>query len=88
MDVRRDLQRTYREAFERSGDTAIAYLEAASRFQDVAGYLPDRPLLNRLLQGAMLGDDHPLMKLLSKPHPRRRAADSGLSVGGLKPTAR
>ncbi len=65
MNIRADVQQTYRCSLEASGDRTRAYLEAAARFGDVAGYSPDKPLLDRLLHGALLGVDHPLMKLLT-----------------------
>ena len=80
MDIQADLQHTYRNAFEAAGEKTIAFVEAAMRFEELAGYAPDRPVLERLLRGAMLGAEHPLMQLLDQP---LAAANDRLSASGL-----
>ena len=82
MDIQADIQRTYRNAFEAAGEKTIAFVEAAMRFEELAGYSPDRPVLERLLRGAMLGGEHPLMRLLDQPVSAAKNADR-LSASGL-----
>lgn len=72
IDIRAEIQETYRRSLDRTGDRWRAYLEAAARFSDVAGYAPDKPLLDKLLHGAILGRDHPLMQLLDVCMPGSR----------------
>lgn len=67
MDIRAEIQTVYRAAFAESGDRTVAYMTACDRFADLAGYVPPAATLDRLLQGVVLGRDHPLMRLLQVP---------------------
>jgi|GEM_PF-5758906 len=85
MDIRADVQRTYRSSYELTADCGRALVAAAERFTDLAGYTPDKALMDKLLAGAMLGRDHPLMKLLDAPRSRGGTPDRGLPASGLRP---
>lgn len=73
--MREEVRRAYRLAFEEAGDTAMALLAAAVRFNETVGRGPTRAELEAMLRGVMLGDDHPLMQLLQAPAPARRRDD-------------
>ena len=64
MNMRAEIQATYHEAFFGTGERAEAYAAAMDRFADLAGYVPEARVLDRLLQGAVLGRRHVLMQLL------------------------
>ena len=66
MNIRAEIQAAYRTAFFSDGDREKAWKTAGERFANLAGYVPSPQMLDRLLQGAVLGHDHALMQLLAK----------------------
>lgn len=66
----------YRQAYERTGDKAIALVEAAVVYTFHTGVSPTSAELDHALRGAILGTDHVLMRLLDGPRPARRKDDA------------
>ena len=64
MDIRSEIQATYRQTLSGTGDRAGAYSTASDRFADLASYVPPDETLDSLLQGALLGREHILMRRL------------------------
>jgi hypothetical protein len=87
MNIRSEIQATYRDTFFGTGDLAEAYDVAIDHFADLAGYVPPAKTLDRLLEGALLGRRHVLMGLLGSVPPQdcRRLADPAAQALRLKP---
>jgi hypothetical protein len=66
-DVRAEVRRSYIQTYERSGCRETALAEATFIFAILTGGVPLVGTLDELLRGAILGDDHPLMRLLDVP---------------------
>lgn len=74
-EVRGIVRSAYQQAYARTEDSAAALAAAAVCFTQHMGHAPERDVIEALLRGVMLGDDHPLMQLLNQPLPARRASD-------------
>jgi hypothetical protein len=89
MDIRAEIHTAYRNTYQQTqGDEIQALLEAAARFTELAGYAPRKPILDKLLRGAMLGPEHPLMKLLDRPPLQSRVGDRTPPAAGLRFTGK
>jgi hypothetical protein len=79
MDMRSKIQTIYRDTCFATGNRAEADSAVIDGFADLAGYVPSAATLDRLLQGALLGRDHVIMRLLkaqqgrSLSHPATQA---------------
>ena len=89
MNIRTEIHTAYRTTYQQTqGDEIQALLDAAARFTELAGYAPRKPILDKLLRGAMLGLDHPLMKLLDQSPLQRQIGERTPPTDGLRFTGK